>query len=74
MTTKVLFNRFVVTAEFSKELWYTDSKDGARMYHLLNISIVERQMDDGMYSGLQLNLAGLGICIGDALTARRTNQ
>ena len=47
----------IIRPSWAKEgLWWVDDKeDGSRLYHLLNVSIVKRNLANGLtYSGLQI--------------------
>lgn len=54
----------------NKGLWWTDIKDGSRLWHVAHWGIIERTLDDGItYKGLQVILLWLAVSI--ALVPRR---
>lgn len=71
---KFKFLNFFVRIDYSpKELWYTTSKDGSTLWYLFDISIIEREIDNFCYKGLQLVLFQLHVCIAD-INSRRNKK
>lgn len=68
-----VINPFIINSEWSKdELWWTDVKDGFRLYHLFAVGVVERTLDDGVtYKGMQIIVLWLALCVALKPSARR---
>lgn len=61
-----IFNRFILNVEWSNEgLWWTETIDGSREYHLFDIAIMERNYPEGKFKGLSIIVWKLVIRITD---------
>lgn len=51
-----ILQRFLVTAELSRELFWTDRAQGGRLYHLFNIGIYKMQIETKQVTALSITL------------------